>query len=202
MHKLSGVAFALLTPLFLAAPALAADASIDRFEAAQAAAWNAHDAAAYSAAIDPDADVITSLGWRWHGQAEAARNLGDGFKLVYAQARLAIANVEVRALTSDLATVTLTWSIDGARTFHGEPATGARHGYQTQLLQRNGAGWTILAQQDTEITAPPPAAPQYASPEAIAPVARFPTTPPPVRRCILARANGDCLIYGKAKPTR
>ena len=44
-----------------------------------------------------------------------------------------------------------------------------------------------------------PASPQYPD-SANPPPAAFPTTPPPVRRCIVARKTGECLLYGKAKP--
>lgn len=187
--------------LLAAAPAIAADPSIDAFEAGQQAAWNAHDAAAYTAAFDADADVVSALGWRWAGQADAARNLTDGFSFVYAHARLAVADVQVRSLTPDLASVTLGWSIEGARALAtGQPA-GVQHGFETQLLQRRDGRWSILAQQDTLAAAAPAPQPMPAAAAAApAPPAGFPTTPPPVRRCILARSSGDCIIYGKAKP--
>src|SRR5579863_6879516 len=70
--------------LLAPANASAADQTVTDFEAAQQASWNAHDAAAYTAAFDKNADIVTSLGWHWTGQAQAETNLGDGFKLVYA----------------------------------------------------------------------------------------------------------------------
>jgi uncharacterized protein (TIGR02246 family) len=189
--------------LLASAPAIAADQTIDQFEAAQQTAWNAHDANAYAAAFDEQADIITSLGWHWAGQAEVARNLGDGFKVVYARAQLRISDVQVRALTPELASVTLSWSIDGARTIDTGLSAGEQHGLETQLLQRRGESWRILSQQDTAAVVPAPAA-SPASPEtpgqAAPPATTFPATPPPVRRCIVARANGQCLIYGKPKP--
>lgn len=207
MRKLISAAWILIASpaAFLLAPgtAIAADPSIDAFEDVQQAAWNAHDAAAYAGAFDEHADVITSLGWHWTGQAEVARNLGDGFKVVYARAHLRISDVQVRTLTPDLALVTLSWSIDGARTIDtGQPA-GEQHGLETQLLQHRGESWRILSQQDTASAAPAPAA-SSASPQTseqtAPPATSFPATPPPVRRCIVGRANGQCLIYGKPKP--
>lgn len=207
MRKLTSAAWLLIASpaalLLASAPATAADPSIDAFEAAQQAAWNAHDAPAYAGAFDEHADIITSLGWHWTGQAEVARNLGDGFKIVYARAHLSLSDVRVRTLTPDLALVTLSWSIDGARTVDTGFAAGEQHGLETQLLQRRGESWRILSQQDTATAAPLPA-PLSASSQfpaqAAPPAATFPATPPPVRRCIVARANGQCLIYGKAKP--
>ena len=207
MRKLISAALLLIASpaafLLASAPASAADQTIDQFEAAQQAAWNAHDAATYAAAFDQNAAIITSLGWHWTGQAEAARNLGDGFKVVYARARLRVSDVQVRALTPELALVTLGWTIDGARTIDTGLPAGEQHGVETQLLQHRGESWLILSQQDTAAGAPLPAplAASSQSPEQAAPPATsFPATPPPVRRCIVARANGQCLIYGKPKP--
>lgn len=207
MRKLISAAWILTASpaAFLMVPgtAIAADQTIDAFEAAQQSAWNAHDAAAYAAAFDQDADVITMLGWHWTGQAEVARNLGDGFKVVYARAHLRLSDARVRTLTPDLALVTLSWSIDGARTLDTGLSAGEQHGLETQVLQRSGESWRILSQQDTAATAPAPAA-SPASPQtpeqAAPPATAFPATPPPVRRCIVARANGQCMIYGKPKP--
>ena len=206
MRKLISAAWILVASpaalLLASGPASAADQTIDQFEAVQQAAWNAHDAAAYAAAFDENADIITSLGWHWTGQAEAARNLGDGFKFVYARAQLGVSDMHVRTLTPELALVTLSWSIDGARTLDTGLPAGALHGVETQLLQRRGESWRILSQQDTA-AAPVPTPPRASSqsPEqATPPATTFPATPPPVRRCVVARANGQCLIYGKPKP--
>jgi uncharacterized protein (TIGR02246 family) len=221
LRKLISAALILIAPpaafLLTSAPAGAADQTVDAFEAAQQAAWNAHDAAAYAAAFDQNADIITSLGWHWTGQAEAARNLGDGFKFVYAHAQLRVSDVHVRTLTPELASVTLSWSINGARTLDTGQQAGEQHGVETQLLQRRGESWLILSQQDTASAAPLPAssvpaaspAPPSSTPspatspppeQATPPATTFPVTPPPVRRCIVGRANGQCLVYGKPKP--
>lgn len=192
--------------LIASEPANAAGQTVAEFETTQQAAWNAHDAGAYTAALAADAEIVTSLGWHWTGQAEAARNLGEGFKFIYARAHLRLADVHVRMLTSELASVILKWSIDGARTITGGTDAGTQDGIETQLLQRHGESWLVITQQDTVATPSPAAAPtsppaSAQSPEqAVPPAATFPTTAPPVRRCVVARANGNCLIYGKPKP--
>jgi len=71
LRKLISAAWLLIASpaafLLASGPASAADQTIDAFEAAQQAAWNAHDAIAYAAAFDQNADIITSLGWHWTG---------------------------------------------------------------------------------------------------------------------------------------
>ena len=189
--------------MLAAGPACAQDDGIAAFEAAQQVAWNGHDAVAYSAAFAPDADIIAATGWHWAGQDEARRNIADGFRLVYAHARLSVADVRVRMAAPGLAAVTLSWSISGARTIDGGSRAGEMHGFETQLLTRGADGWHVLAQQDTETTAAAPAlAPVAGAAVPAAAPAAFPTTPPPVRRCIVARGNGDCLVWGKPRPAQ
>ncbi len=188
---------ALAATLLASEAAIAADQSIDQFEAAQQRAWNAHDAEDYTAAFDKNAEIVTSQGWNWTGQAEAARDLGDGFKFVYARSQLRLSEVRIRNLTGELVLVALSWSMEGARAIDTGLQAGEQHGFETQLLQRRGESWTILSQQDTAAASSTASA---RSPEQGAPPASaFPKTAPPVRRCIMARGNGDCLIYGKAK---
>ncbi len=179
----------------------ATDPSIEAFERGQQAAWNAHDATAYAAAFAPDTDVVTSRGWHWIGRDAVARNMGDGFKLIYARSALRITDVDVRPLAPDLALVRITWSIAGGRTPDGAAPIGEQQGIETQILQGSGDRRLILSQQDTIATTEPAgASPVSATQAPIPAAATFPTTPPPVRRCIVARANGECLLYGKPKP--
>jgi uncharacterized protein (TIGR02246 family) len=177
------------------------DAIVQSFEAQQQLAWNNHDAEAYSAAFTQDADIVTPLGWHWTGREEAARNLRDGFKLVYAGSHFQTVDIRVRTLSPDLVLISLTWVISGARTPDGAAPLGEQHGIETQILQRAGNRLLILSQQDTIAPATMPQTSSQQTPTDVVPApAAFPITPPPVRRCVLARANGECLIYGKPKP--
>ncbi len=183
------------------AGAATTDASVEAFEQAQQAGWNAHDAQAYSAAFAPDAEVITSLGWHWTGRDDVARNMADGFRLIYANGVFRISDVSVRPLSPDLALVWIRYTISGARTPDATASAGEQRGIETQLVQGTGAHRVILSQQDTILASGSDGtAPVSAGPTSAAPAASFPTTPPPVRRCIVARASGDCLVYGKPKP--
>jgi uncharacterized protein (TIGR02246 family) len=182
----------------------AGDAAIETFERGQLAAWNAHDSRAYAEAFASDADVITALGWHWTGRDDVARNMDDGFRLVYAHALFRIDDIDVRALSADVALVRMEWTVTGARTPDGAAPVGEQHGIETQVVQGTGPRRAILLQQDTLSTPSARSAgvtPSSATaPTPIPAATRFPTTPPPVHRCIVARANGDCLIFGKAKP--
>jgi uncharacterized protein (TIGR02246 family) len=200
MHVLTWAIVATSILFGAAQPANAAtDGAIETFEQGQQVAWSAHDAGAYSRAFAPDADVITALGWHWVGRDDVARNMADGFKLIYARAAFRIVDSTVRPLSGEMALVRIKWTITGARTPDGAAAIGEQHGIETQILQRSGGRWSILAQQDTALSTLAATPSPAASTPAVA-ATRFPTTPPPVRRCIVARANGDCLVYGKPRP--
>ena len=182
MHKLISASWIAAALVLAPGTALAADQTIEDFEAGQQAAWNAHDAGTYAAAFDGGAQIVTSQGWHWTSQAEAARNIGDGFKFVYAQAQLQLSDVKVRMLTQELASVTLSWAITGARTIDTGLPAGWQHGFETQVLQNRGTSWAVLAQQDTVATLTPIPAPATAPAQAPAqavPPATFPTTAPP-----------------------
>jgi uncharacterized protein (TIGR02246 family) len=176
------------------------DSAVQSFEDTQQASWNAHDARAYASGFSDDAEVVNSLGWRWSGRGETERMISDGFKLVYAQSRLQTTIVTVRALSPEFVSVVLKWSMTGARTPDGAASLAPQNGIESQLLQRRGDNWQILSQQDTVTTPAAALSAEATSPAASASPASFPTTPPPVRRCILAHANGNCLIYGKPRP--
>lgn len=191
----------ILTALLAAAgTANAADQSIAEFEAVQQAAWNAHDAQAYAATFAPDAEIITYLGDHWTGQAEAGRNSGNSFRLDYAHARRRIMDLRVHALTAELVSITMTWAIDGVQTADAG-TQGQQSGLETQVVQRHGDSWLVLSQQDTATPQPQPQPAAAWSPDRARPAATTsPASVPPVRRCVVARGNGECLIYGKAKP--
>jgi uncharacterized protein (TIGR02246 family) len=175
------------------------DSAVRSFEDSQQASWNAHDARAYASRFSDDAEVVNSLGWRWSGRGETERMISDGFKLVYAQSRLQTTVVTVRALSPELVSVVLKWSMTGARTPDGATYLAPQNGIESQLLQRRDGNWRILSQQDTVTAQAPALSAEGTSPAASTSPASFPTTPPPVRRCILAHGNGNCLIYGKPK---
>src|SRR5690348_3377827 len=62
-----------------AAAASSDQAAIEAVESKQAAAWNAHDAAAYADLFTPDGDVVNVIGWWWKGREEIRRKLTDAF---------------------------------------------------------------------------------------------------------------------------
>ena len=123
------------------------ETAIVQLQARQADAWNRHDAAAYARLFTPDGDVVNVLGWLWRGRAEIERKLAAAFAFVFKDSKLAITDVQVRALSPTVAVAHVRWTMTGARTPPGmaEP----REGIQLQVLTKQGNEWLIASFQNT-----------------------------------------------------
>jgi uncharacterized protein (TIGR02246 family) len=138
-----------------AAAASSDQAAIEAVESKQAAAWNAHDAAAYADLFTPDGDVVNVVGWWWKGREEIRSKLTDAFALVFKDSRLTITDVQVRKLSSDVAVAHVRWTMTGALPPPGEPAP-PQGGIQLQVLVRSEDGWRIASFQNTNSRAERP----------------------------------------------
>jgi uncharacterized protein (TIGR02246 family) len=173
---LSALALGLCAPL---AAQTGDEAAIRAMVRAQEAAFNTHDAAAYAHYFEADADVVTPHGWRLKGRDAYAQNLADAFKGPARAAHVHADTVSVRMLSPDLALVHITWTDTAARKDNAA--------IETQVLHRTAGGWLVAASQETDVAPQKAAKPgAEAQPEA---------KPQPERKCLMARGNGDCLIY-------
>ena len=123
-------------------------AAIEAVETKQAAAWNAHDAAAYADLFTPDGDAVNVIGWWWKGREEIRLKLTDAFASVFKNSRLTIAQVDARKLSPDIAVAHVQWTLTGALAPPGEPAP-PQTGIQLQVLVRGADGWRIASVQNT-----------------------------------------------------
>ena len=131
--------------------ALAADrdeAAIQNLQSRQAAAWNAHDAAAYAALFTSDGDVVNVLGWWWKGRDEIQSKLTDAFAVVFRDSELTITDVDVRKLSLGVAVARVRWTMKGALAPSGGSAP-PQQGIQLQVLVRGNNGWRIASFQNT-----------------------------------------------------
>lgn len=161
MRSVALLALALLLAPFTSNEAMAAgpaeaaeewaadEARIGALQAAQAAAWNRHDIAAYATLFTEDAHVINVLGWHWRSRAELTEKLGRGFAWVFADSTLTIEKVEVTFLAADLAVAHVNWTLAGARSPTGAIKDVPEQGVQTQVLRKVQGGWLIAHFQNT-----------------------------------------------------
>ncbi len=124
------------------------EAAIQTLQSKQAAAWNAHDADAYSALFTPDGDVVNVLGWYWKGRNEIRSKLTDAFAKAFRDSQLTITHVEVRKLSPDIAVAHVRWTMKGALPPPGASAP-PEQGMQMQVLVRSKDGWRIASFQNT-----------------------------------------------------
>jgi uncharacterized protein (TIGR02246 family) len=137
--------------MLLVAPAFASEAdesAIRALQARQAAAWNAHDAAAYANLFTPDGDIVNVLGWWWRGRAEIQSKLTDAFAWVFRDSKLTITDVHTRFVDRATAIVHVRWTMDGAKVPPGAPAP-PREGIQLQVLRKANGQWLIASFQNT-----------------------------------------------------
>lgn len=163
------------------------DTAIGTVEAAQTAAWNAHDAHGFAALFAPDADLVSVRGVQWQGRDVIEQKIGLAFASIYAKSSLRIDGVAVRSLSPDLALATVNWSMTGL----GPANDMSVAGIQTQLLKKSDAQWLILSFHNT-VTTPDQPLPMAAT----AQPAKKAEPEKPKRRCIVANAKGECIIGG------
>jgi uncharacterized protein (TIGR02246 family) len=144
-------ATALAFGMLFAVDALAApadEAAIRDVQVRQAAAWNAHDAAAYAKLFAEDGDVVNVLGWWWQGRTTIQSKLAEAFAWVFRDSTLTITDVQTRLIDPSTAIAHVRWALDGAKVPPGAPAP-PREGIQLQVLRKTAGQWLIVSFQNT-----------------------------------------------------
>src|ERR1700761_989148 len=103
-RQLSFIVLLAVTPLVMGVPTSdQGEQAIQALERRQEAAWNGHNAHAYSQIFTADADTVNVLGWWWKSRIDLEKKLEKGFEFVFARSRLQIEDVTVRFLSSEVA---------------------------------------------------------------------------------------------------
>jgi uncharacterized protein (TIGR02246 family) len=149
-QKSGRVACIAMTGIFVAATAFAQadEVAIREVQARQAAAWNAHDAAAYARLFTEDGDVVNVLGWWWRGRDAIQSKLSDAFAWVFRDSTLTITDVQTRFLDPSTAVAHVRWTLDGAKVPPGAQVP-PREGIQVQVLRQVSGRWLIASFQNT-----------------------------------------------------
>ena len=126
-----------------------AEASIRSLEQAQAAAWNAHDIAGYSALFSEKSDVVNVLGWWWKSRAELNAKLGAAHRSVFRDSQMTIQDVQIRFISPAVAIAHVRWTMTGARSPTGVAGLAPQAGIQTQVLEKVRGRWLITEFQNT-----------------------------------------------------
>ncbi len=136
-------------PLALGADQSKDEALIRKVEDAQQESWNRHDMHAYAALFSDNADVVNVLGWWWKDREELEAKLTRAHKFVFQKSALNIGEVDVKFLSPQIAVVHAQWQMVGAMSPDGTLSHIPETGIQTQVLQKIGGKWLIVAFQNT-----------------------------------------------------
>jgi uncharacterized protein (TIGR02246 family) len=109
-----------------------------------AAAWNAHDAAAFGALMAVDADWVTASGIRLAGRDRIQAYLGEEHSTWAKHTTMRVSNIRVRALDAKTAVVLFEWEIETPGK-EGAVPTVSRGNNLFVVVNENG--WTVVAGQ-------------------------------------------------------
>lgn len=117
-----------------------------------AAAWMARDSRALAALFAPDADFVNVVGLWWRDRTAIETAHAYGLATIFADSRLRVGRVALRALGPGAAVVHARLHLSGQRP-HGDTGTaGDRQSVMTFVMQDQGAaGWLCVAAQNTDI---------------------------------------------------
>ena len=138
---------AALTACSAIADTAADNAAIRALAAQQEAAWNHHDAKAYSDLFTTDCDVVNVLGEWWNGRAEVERKLTSAYASTFKDSVLTFTDVQTRWLTPQLAIAHMRWTMTGAAMPAGRPQP--KQGIQILVVRKQTGQWLIDAFQNT-----------------------------------------------------
>ena len=151
-----------------AAPTAAAgtaldDAAIAALIVGQAETWNQHDATAWVAPFEADAEFVNIVGMRLSGREQIQQRHAELFQGIFSHSSVVITTSKVTRLGADAAVVDTVYELRGYdRLPPGIRPTDADGTLRTRMryvLTRGNDGWHVVAAQNTAIFPPPEAKP-------------------------------------------
>lgn len=135
------------------------DAAFAALVAQQTETWNRHDAAAWSAPFEPDAEFINILGMLFSGREQIEKRHADLFQSIFARSSVVITTRKVTRLGADAALIDTVYELRGYdRLPPGIRATDPDGTLRTRMryaVVRKGSEWRVVTVQNTAIFPPP-----------------------------------------------
>jgi uncharacterized protein (TIGR02246 family) len=157
----SAVATTLPVPPASAPPA--DDATIAALITSQAETWNRHDAAAWVAPFDADAEFVNIVGMRLSGKEQIQQRHAELFQSIFSHSSVVVTTGKLTRLGADAAVVDTVYELRGYdRLPPGIRPTDADGTLRTRMryvLTHRSDGWHVVAAQNTAIFPPPDAKP-------------------------------------------
>jgi uncharacterized protein (TIGR02246 family) len=136
------------------------EAAIRELLAAQARAWNEHDARAWAARFSDDAEFVNIMGTLFQGRAQIEARHAELFRGVFAKSRVTVTTRKVASLG---ATSALAETVHELRDYtrlppgiHASDADGTLRTRLKYVLVLTSDGWRIRSAQNTAIVSTPP----------------------------------------------
>jgi uncharacterized protein (TIGR02246 family) len=133
-----------------ATPASAKDGDgIAKVLADFAAAWNSHDAKAFSMVFAEDADFTNVRGMSAQGRSEVEKFHAPRFTTIFKDTHLTITGSKIRFIKPDVAAVDATWEMTGMTDMP------QRKGLLNFVMTREGGIWLIAVMHNMDLPPPP-----------------------------------------------
>lgn len=149
----NGASLAIATPP--PSPAPAEEAAIAALIASQAETWNRHDAAAWVAPFEADAEFVNIVGMRLAGREQIQQRHAELFQGIFSKSSVVITTGKLTRLGPDAALVDTVYELRGyERLPPGIRPTDADGTLRTRMryaLSRRSDGWHVAAAQNTAI---------------------------------------------------
>jgi uncharacterized protein (TIGR02246 family) len=114
-------------------------------------AWNKHDAHAFAETFTEDADFTNVRGDSAHGRKAVEAFHAPMFATRFKNTHQTAADVKIRFLSSDIASLDIHWEMTGALEADGTPIP-IRKGLLNWVVTRHGDRWLISVMHNQELT--------------------------------------------------
>jgi uncharacterized protein (TIGR02246 family) len=139
------------------------EAAIRQLVAAQAEAWNRHDAAAWSKDFAPDADFINIVGTVFQGRAEIEKRHAGIFASIFKESRTQVTVRQLVFLGPEVAVVDTDHEVTGHSGLppgvQNTDEAGTLRTRMKYVMKKSAGKWQIVAGQNTDVK-PAPKAPK------------------------------------------
>ncbi|HLL51958.1 MAG TPA: SgcJ/EcaC family oxidoreductase [Myxococcaceae bacterium] len=136
------------------------EAALRELVAAQAEAWNRHDAAAWSRDFTDDADFVNIAGMQFSGKADVEKRHDAIFKTHFRDSKTAVTVRRIVFLGPNLAIVDANHEVTGFTPLPAVPSTepGVLRTRMKYVVEKQKGAWRIIAGQNTAVAPQPKAA--------------------------------------------
>jgi uncharacterized protein (TIGR02246 family) len=135
------------------------EAAIRALVAAQAEAWNRHDAAAWSKDFAPDADFINIVGTVFQGRAEIEKRHAGIFASIFKESRTKVTVRQVVFLGPEVAVVSMVHEVTGHAGLppgvQNSDESGTLRTQMKYVMRKSAGAWQIVSGQNTDVKPAP-----------------------------------------------